>query len=217
MARPAALKHFHPDERFAVFIDGANLYQTAKALGYDVDYRRLLEVFSGSGRLLRAYYYTALLDEQEYSPIRPLVDWLDYNGYTMVTKPLKEFSQGAGRRKFKGNMDVELTVDVMEVVGAVDHIVLMTGDGDFRRLVEAVQRRGVKVSVISTIKTQPPMIADELRRQADFYVELADLTEHIARAHAPRPAAAEDPDEDEYEEEEYEEEDDDDDVEYIED
>ncbi|HRY27261.1 MAG: NYN domain-containing protein [Geminicoccaceae bacterium] len=215
MARPAAFKHFHPDERFAVFIDGANLYQTAKALGYDVDYRRLLEVFSGSGRLLRAYYYTALLDEQEYSPIRPLVDWLDYNGYTMVTKPLKEFSQGAGRRKFKGNMDVELTVDVMEVTGAVDHVVLMTGDGDFRRLVEAVQRRGVKVSVISTIKTQPPMIADELRRQADFYVELADLTEHIARAHAPRPAVTEDPEEDEYEEEEYE--DDDDDVEYIED
>ena len=140
MAKPAALKHFHPDDRFAVFIDGANLYQTAKALGYDVDYRRLLEVFSGCGRLLRAYYYTALLDEQEYSPIRPLVDWLDYNGYTMVTKPLKEFSQGAGRRKFKGNMDVELTVDVMEITGAVDHVVLMTGDGDFRRLVEAVQR-----------------------------------------------------------------------------
>jgi uncharacterized LabA/DUF88 family protein len=98
MARPSAFKHFHPDERFAVFIDGANLYQTAKALGYDVDYRRLLEVFASSGRLLRAYYYTALLDEQEYSPIRPLVDWLDYNGYTMVTKPLKEFGQGAGRR-----------------------------------------------------------------------------------------------------------------------
>ncbi len=216
MARPAALKHFHPDERFAVFIDGANLYQTAKALGYDVDYRRLLEVFSGCGRLLRAYYYTALLDEQEYSPIRPLVDWLDYNGYTMVTKPLKEFSQGAGRRKFKGNMDVELAVDVMEVAGTVDHVVLMTGDGDFRRLVEAVQRRGVKVSVISTIKTQPPMIADELRRQADFYIELADLTEHIARAHMPRPVASEEIDEEDYDEE-YEDEEDDEDVEYIED
>jgi uncharacterized LabA/DUF88 family protein len=210
MARPSALKHFHPDERFCVFIDGANLYQTAKSLGYDVDYRRLLEVFASSGRLLRAYYYTALLDEQEYSPIRPLVDWLDYNGYTMVTKPLKEFSHGAGRRKFKGNMDVEITVDAMEIAATVDHVVLMTGDGDFRRLIEALQRKGVKVSVISTIKTQPPMVADELRRQADFFVELADLTDFIARAHTPRPAEDDDldaddqdyDDEDDYDDEE---------------
>jgi len=220
MARPSAFKHFHPDERFAVFIDGANLYQTAKALGYDVDYRRLLEVFASSGRLLRAYYYTALLDEQEYSPIRPLVDWLDYNGYTMVTKPLKEFGQGAGRRKFKGNMDVEITVHAMEIAAAVEHIVLMTGDGDFRSLVEALQRKGVKVSVVSTIKTQPPMIADELRRQADFYIELADLTDHIARAHTPRPAIAdegEEVDEDDYEDDYEEEDDEEEDVEFIKD
>jgi len=221
MARPSAFKHFHPDERFAVFIDGANLYQTAKSLGYDVDYRRLLEVFASSGRLLRAYYYTALLDEQEYSPIRPLVDWLDYNGYTMVTKPLKEFSQGAGRRKFKGNMDVEMTVDAMEVAGHVEHIVLMTGDGDFRRLIDGLQRKGVKVSVISTIKTQPPMIADELRRQADFFVELADLTDYIARAHAPRPASSadvEELDDDEYDDEYEDEEDEEvDEVEYVKD
>ncbi len=220
MARPSAFKHFHPDERFGVFIDGANLYQTAKALGYDVDYRRLLEVFASSGRLLRAYYYTALLDEQEYSPIRPLVDWLDYNGYTMVTKPLKEFSQGAGRRKFKGNMDVEITVDAMEIASAVEHIVLMTGDGDFRRLVEALQRRGVKVSVVSTIKTQPPMIADELRRQADFFIDLADLTDHIARAHTPRSATAdtvEEDDEEEYDEDEEYDEEDEDEVEFVKD
>jgi uncharacterized LabA/DUF88 family protein len=220
MARPSAFKHFHPDERFSVFIDGANLYQTAKSLGYDVDYRRLLEVFASSGRLLRAYYYTALLDEQEYSPIRPLVDWLDYNGYTMVTKPLKEFSHGTGRRKFKGNMDVEITVDAMEIAGAVDHIILMTGDGDFRRLIEALQRKGVKVSVVSTIKTQPPMVADELRRQADFFIELADLTDHIARAHTPRAADLESEDVDDHD---YDDEDDDyddeeeDEVEFIKD
>ena len=219
MARPSAFKHFHPDERFAVFIDGANLYQTAKSLGYDVDYRRLLEVFASSGRLLRAYYYTALLDEQEYSPIRPLVDWLDYNGYTMVTKPLKEFSQGAGRRKFKGNMDVEMAVDAMEIAAHVEHIVLMTGDGDFRRLIDGLQRKGVKVSVISTIKTQPPMIADELRRQADFFVELADLTDHIARAHGPRPTSSadvEDVDDEDYDDDEYEDEEDEE-VEFVKD
>lgn len=220
MARPSAFKHFHPDERFAVFIDGANLYQTAKSLGYDIDYRRLLEVFASSGRLLRAYYYTALLDEQEYSPIRPLVDWLDYNGYTMVTKPLKEFSQGAGRRKFKGNMDVEMTIDAMETAVHVEHVVLMTGDGDFRRLIDALQRKGVKVSVISTIKTQPPMIADELRRQADFFVELADLTDYIARAHAPRPTGStdvEDVDDEDYEDDEEYEDEEEEEVEYVKD
>ena len=123
----------------------------------------------------------ALLDEQEYSPIRPLVDWLDYNGYTMVTKPTKEFTQSTGRRKFKGNMDVEIAVDIMELASHLDHVVLLSGDGDFRRLVEAVQRKGVRVTVISTIRTQPPMVADELRRQADHFVELQDLSPSIAR------------------------------------
>lgn len=174
--------HFcEPQERVALFIDGANLYQAARALGFDIDYRRLLKNFSTGCRLLRAYYYTALLDEQEYSPIRPLVDWLEYNGYTMVTKPLKEYSQTVGRRKYKGNMDVEITVDAMEISSYVQHVVLVSGDGDFRRLVEALQRRGVRVTVISTIRTQPPMIADELRRQADFFLDLADLQSAIAR------------------------------------
>ncbi|MEK0083675.1 NYN domain-containing protein [Benzoatithermus flavus] len=184
LAAPERL--FHPEDRVAVFIDGANLYQAAKALGFDIDYKRLLKTLSSDCRFLRAYYYTALLDEQEYSPIRPLVDWLDYNGYTMVTKPLKEFAQSTGRRKYKGNMDVEIAVDVMEVSTHVNHIVLISGDGDFRRLVEAVQRRGVRVTVISTIRTQPPMVADELRRQADFFLDLADLQSRIAREYQVR-------------------------------
>ncbi len=174
--------HFcEPYERVALFIDGANLYQAARALGFDIDYRRLLSNFSSGCRLLRAYYYTALLDEQEYSPIRPLVDWLEYNGYTMVTKPLKEYSQSLGRRKYKGNMDVDIAVDAMEISPYVQHVVLFSGDGDFRRLVEALQRRGVRVTVVSTIRTQPPMIADELRRQADFFLDLAELQAAIER------------------------------------
>jgi uncharacterized LabA/DUF88 family protein len=188
MAMSLPGRWFHPEDRVAAFIDGANLYQAARALGFDVDYRRLLELLGSNGRLVRAYYYTALLDEQEYSPIRPLVDWLDYNGYTMVTKPLKEFTQPTGRRKFKGNMDVELTVDVMEIAERVDHVVLFSGDGDFRRLVEAVQRRGVRVTVVSTIRTAPPMIADELRRQADTFFDLAALQPSIARTHPARPS-----------------------------
>src|SRR5690349_15224587 len=177
---------FDPQERIALFIDGANLYAAARALGFDIDYKRLLELFGSKGRLIRAFYYTALLDDQEYSPIRPLVDWLDYNGYTMVTKPTKEFTDATGRRKIKGNMDIELAIDVMEMAQYLDHIVLFSGDGDFRRLVEAVQRRGVRVSVVSTVKSQPPMVADELRRQADVFVELEELSPLIARQHGGR-------------------------------
>ena len=172
---------FYSQERLGLFIDGSNLYASARALGFDIDYKRLHEFFATKGRLVRAYYYTALLEDHEYSPIRPLVDWLDYNGYTMVTKPAKEFTDGMGRRKIKGNMDIELAIDVMEMAKHLDHIVLFSGDGDFRRLVEAVQSKGVRVTVISTIQSQPPMVADELRRQSDSFIELADLEDEIAR------------------------------------
>ena len=174
---------FYQEERLAMFIDGANLYAAARALGFDIDYKRLLDMFASKGRLIRAFYYTALMEDQEYSPIRPLVDWLDYNGYTMVTKPTKEFTDASGRRKIKGNMDIELAIDVMEMAEHVDHILLFSGDGDFRRLVEAVQRKGVRVSVVSTVRSQPSMVADELRRQADNFIELQELAPVIARVH----------------------------------
>jgi len=177
--------NFHAEERIVVFVDGANLYSTARALGFDIDYKSLLNLFSGKGRLIRAYYYTAVVEDQEYSPVRPLVDWLQYNGYAMVTKRTKEYTDSMGRRKIKGNMDIELAVDVMELAssGHIDHIVLFSGDGDFRSLIEAVQRRGVRVTVISTLRSAPPMVADELRRQADIFVDLHDLAPQIARQH----------------------------------
>jgi len=186
---------FYTQERIALFIDGANLYSTARALGFEIDYKNLLRLFANKGRLLRAFYYTALIDDQEYSPIRPLIDWLDYNGYTMVTKPTKEFTDAMGRRKIKGNMDIELAVDLMEMAGHIDHAVVFSGDGDFRRLIEAVQRRGVRVTVVSTLRSVPPMVADELRRQADNFIDIHDLIPQIARVRAetgplPRPADA---------------------------
>jgi len=161
---------FYPEERIAIFIDGANLYSAARSLAFDIDYRRLLDLFSTKGRLIRAFYYTALVEDQEYSPIRPLVDWLDYNGYAMVTKPTKEFTDAMGRRRIKGNMDIELAIDMLEI----------------RRLVEAVQRRGVRVSVVSTIRSSPPMVSDDLRRQADNFIELQDLAPNIMRNHHAR-------------------------------
>jgi uncharacterized LabA/DUF88 family protein len=177
-------------ERIALFIDGANLYATAKTLGFDIDYKRLLGEFRSRGYLLRAYYYTALIEDQEYSSIRPLIDWLDYNGFTVVTKTAKEFTDSTGRRKVKGNMDIELAVDAMELAPRVDHIVLFSGDGDFRSLVEALQRKGVKVSVVSTVSVQPAMIADELRRQADEFIDLAHLSQRVGRDPSERPPRA---------------------------
>ena len=178
------------NEKIALFIDGANLYATAKALGFDIDYKRLLREFQSRGYLLRAFYYTAVIEDQEYSSIRPLIDWLDYNGYTVVTKATKEFVDQTGRRKVKGNMDIELAVDAMELAGHIDQMVLFSGDGDFRALVEAVQRKGVRVTVVSTVKSQPPMASDDLRRQCDTFVDLADLSGIIGRprkpAHNPR-------------------------------
>jgi uncharacterized LabA/DUF88 family protein len=173
--------HFYQGERVALFIDGANLYATSKALGFDVDYKRLLALFRQKAHLVRALYYTALSEDQEYSSIRPLIDWLDYNGFTMVTKPTKEFTDASGRRKVKGNMDIELAVDAMRLADTLDHIVLFSGDGDFRGLVAALQQKGRRVSVVSTLQTQPAMVADELRRQADQFIDLADLEQLIGR------------------------------------
>lgn len=182
---------FYRDERLALLIDGSNLHAAAKALGFDIDYKLLRTEFMRRGKLLRALYYTAILENDEYSPIRPLVDWLNYNGFNMVTKPAKEYTDSTGRRKVKGNMDIELCVDAMELAPHVDHIVIFSGDGDFRPLVESLQRNGVRVSVVSTIRSQPPMISDELRRQVDNFIELDELRDVVGRP--PRPSAPEMP------------------------
>lgn len=177
---------FDSREKIALFIDGANLYAASKTLGFDIDYRKLLKAFQKRGYLLRAYYYTALVEDQEYSSIRPLIDWLDYNGYRVITKAAKEFVDASGRRKVKGNMDIELAIDAMELADTVDHFVIFSGDGDFRSLVEALQRRGRKVSVVSTLATQPAMISDDLRRQADHFIDLVSLKNEVGRAPSER-------------------------------
>jgi uncharacterized LabA/DUF88 family protein len=167
--------------KMALFVDGPNLYATARTLGFEVDFKRLLNEFESRGTLLRAFYYTTIVEDQEYSATRALIDWLDYNGYTVVTKATKEYVDASGHRKVKGNLDVELAVDAMELAEHVDQIVLFTGDGNFRSLVEAVQRRGVRVTVVSTISSKPPMIANELRRQADEFTDLVGLRSKIGR------------------------------------
>ncbi len=172
---------FYPTDKIALFIDGANLYSAAKGLNFDIDYKKLLDEFRKRGVLIRAYYYTTLVEDQDYSPIRPLVDWLDYNGFTVVTKTAREFTDANGRKRFRGDMDIEIAVDMMEMTARADHLVLFSGDGDFRRLIESVQQKGVRVTVVSTVKSQPSMASDDLRRQADSFVDLADLSNIIGR------------------------------------
>ena len=172
------------DEATVVAV-GANLYSAARGLNFDIDYKKLLDEFRKRGVMIRAYYYTAIVEDQEYSPIRPLVDWLDYNGFTLVTKTAHEYTDSNGRKRIRGDMDVEIAVDMMEMAAHADHLVLFSGDGDFRRLVEAVQQKGVRVTVVSTVKSQPPMASDDLRRQCDTFVELADLSSIIGRPRQP--------------------------------
>ena len=172
---------FFPNERLGLFIDGSNLHASLKAINLDIDYKLLKKEFMRRGKLLRAYYYTALLEDDENSPLRPLVDWLSYNGFTLVTKQAKEYRDSLGKRKVKGNMDIELAVDAMELAPHLDHIVIFSGDGDFCSLVESIQRQGVRVSIVSTTHSQPSMISDDLRRQADNFIELEDLRGIIGR------------------------------------
>jgi uncharacterized LabA/DUF88 family protein len=175
----------HTGDRIALFIDGANLYSVARALNVDLDFRKLSDWFGQKGQLVRAYYYTAVVEGEEFSPIRPLVDWLDYNGFTVVTKPVKRFTDAQGQSRIKGNMDIEIAVDMLELAPRLDHMILFSGDGDFRRLVEAIQAKGVRVTVVSTTRCQPPQIADELRRQADAFIDLADVLVHFSKPKTP--------------------------------
>ena len=172
-----------PDDKTAVYIDGANLYKTAKTLGFDIDYRSLLARMKRETRLVRASYYTAMQEDKDadYSPLRPLVDWLDYNGFTMVTKPAREFVGQDGRKRYRGSTDIELAVDMALMAPRLDCIVLFTGNGDFKHAIARAQEQGCRVICVSTVKTQPPMASDDIRRQADQFVDLTELEGVIAR------------------------------------
>ena len=181
---------FDEREKVVILIDGANFYATAKALGFDIDYKQFLAAFRKRAYVLRAYYFTAVVENEDYNSIRPLIDWLDYNGYSVITKPAKEFTDATGRRRVQGRMDQELTVEAMMLADTCDHIVLCSGSGDYRRLIEALQSRGKRVTVVSTMRTQPPMISDDLRRQADNFLDLASLETEVGRTaseRGPRP------------------------------
>lgn len=172
---------FYKDEKLAVLIDGTNLYAAARGLGLEIDFRKLNQEFRKRGRLLRINYYTTIIETEEHNPVKPLVDWLSYNGFNTVVKNAREYSDRDGRRRFRGSMDIEIATDMLELASSLDHIVLFAGNGDFRRVVEAVKAKGVRVTVISSVKSQPQVIADELRREADAFIDLDEMADLIAR------------------------------------
>ena len=172
---------FYKDEKMAILIDGANFYGVTKTLDFEVDYKQMLHWAQEQSQLVRAYYLTTLLEDADFSPLRPLIDWLDYNGFTVVTKKAREFTDGYGNSKIKGTIDVDLTITALKIADSVDHIVLFTGDGTYTSLVAALQEKGVRVSVVSSLESSPPMISDELRRQADNFIEILDLIRQFER------------------------------------
>lgn len=172
---------FYKDEKLAIFIDGTNLYSAARGLGLEIDFRKLNQEFRKRGRLLRINYYTTIIETDEHNPVKPLVDWLSYNGFNTVVKPAREYTDRDGRRRFRGSMDLEIATDMLELAETIDHVVLFAGNGDFRRVVEAIKAKGVRVTVISSVKSQPQVIADELRREADAFIDLEEMAELIAR------------------------------------
>ncbi|MFX4299952.1 NYN domain-containing protein [Pseudosulfitobacter pseudonitzschiae] len=177
----------YADDRIAVLIDGVNLHAAARALDFEIDYKSLRDHFQKAGKLVRLAYYTTVIDSKEQAPIRPLIDWLDYNGFAVKSKIAREFTDETGGRKIKGTMAIELALDAMNLAGHVDHIILFTGDGEYRYLVEKLQERSIRVSICSTHKTKPSMASDELRRQADSFIELSDLKAFIGRTSQSRP------------------------------
>lgn len=169
-----------------ILVDGSNVYQTVKQLGYQVDYERVVEAFQNDGmHVLKSFYFTAMLPNA-VNFVKPLVDFLDYHGWHTVTKPTSEWvDPETGRRKVKGNMDIEIAVIAYEMatagIGLTD-IILFTGDGDFRFLVESLQRKyGLNVIIVSSMETKPPMCADVLRRQADVFYDLFNMQADIER------------------------------------
>ncbi len=164
--------------RIALLIDGANISAQQHVLRQAIDWKGLLAHFEAGGNLVRALYFTARLPAEKHDPIRPLTDWLTYNGFTVVSKLAKiQTDRTTGQEVIKGNTDVELAVCAMELAPRLDEAILLSGDGDFRSLVEAMQRAGVRVTVASSLTH----CADELRRQADVFLNLANTNLPIFR------------------------------------
>lgn len=178
---------FYTTDKIALLIDGIHVHGVKRDLEFDIDYKKLMTEFARRGRLARASYFTTILeDTKEYCPMRPLIDWLGFNGFALRTKPARVFYDESGNKRVKRSMLVEIAMEAMELADHVDHIVIFSGDGDLRAAVEAVQRKGVRVSICSSINSGSQTVSDDLRRQADNFIEMKDLQKAIQRDEKPK-------------------------------
>ncbi|WP_188129507.1 NYN domain-containing protein [Rhizobium sp. RU20A] len=173
---------FDNREKVIVFIDGAHFYFVAKSLDFEIDFQKVLAYFKSEAYLVRANYYTAIAEDQEFIGLRPLVDWLDYNGYRVVTKAYKDLTDPSGKKRVRSSMEMELACDLFEQIDTADHLIIIAGDSDLARLVQTAQLKGKKVTVMSTLTGQLASISDELRRKADQFVDLSGFKEKFSRS-----------------------------------
>ncbi|HOX26223.1 MAG TPA: NYN domain-containing protein [Candidatus Krumholzibacteria bacterium] len=170
-----------PLDKVAIFIDGENIHYSAKHLNMRLDYLKLCRRLAGKRRLLRAYFYTAISAQSEGKI--DFINFLKLNGFTVVTREVKSFSEpDATNRSVRSALDMELAMDIVNLCPHVDTVILCSGDGDFRPLVEAVARRGKHVEVCALRE----MTSTDLIAAADVYVDLGSLKDEIALEYQPQ-------------------------------
>lgn len=161
----------------AILVDGSNAHASGLSLNFQIDYVKFLSYFGKRYDVRRALYFTALPPKEVESPLRKMTTFLDHNGFNCITKETKTHVDHDGMQKRKGNMDCEIAIYATKYAEVVEEILLFSGDGDFRIVVERVQELGARVTVLSTLKGN--MVADLLRRQADTFIELDSLRAEI--------------------------------------
>lgn len=159
-------------ERAAVFIDGYGTHYTCKSLGIEIDYRKLSELIRRQTTVIRNYYFTPLVEGQDFIAVKPLLDFLQYNGWTTVTRPYKEHYVST---------NTALAVTAMEIAPAIEQAIIFSGNGDFTPLIEALKRRGIHTTVASTVRSEQSYCSDDLRRAADAFIDLDDIRSAISR------------------------------------
>jgi len=162
-------------DRVAIFIDGENIHYSAKHLNMRMDYLKLCKILAGSRRLVRSYFYTAVSNQSEGKI--DFINFLKLNGFKVVTREVKSFSEGDGAtRSVRNALDMQMALDVIEMSEHLDTVVLCTGDGDFRPLVDALVRKGKHVEVCGLRE----MTSTDLIAGSDVYIDLDSLKNQVA-------------------------------------
>ena len=173
---------FYPNERTSIFIDGRSLFHTARKLDFEVDLSKFSQYFASKFQLVRCSYYTPVSEER--TPLHNILDWLSYNGFTVSTRV---FSPDNHPPSISSLMSVDIIEQTLgngyagDEPYALQHVVIVSGDGDYCPVVKFLKSRSIRVSVMSSLETEPLSISEELRRLADNFIELDDLRSELER------------------------------------